>query len=178
MTLYQLLWLVAEILAVASLGLMLIAMLRIVFFRFRPPPFHPASLEHWLLIGSILAVLVTALYFHTGWQPETIQISIQRLGDGTTVYNQSVAEPARLRLEWSGIGAFFMFLVLPLMIAMLAWSMKRTRIRPILYGVCALLMVGQSAIGMSGYGLFYLPAALFLLLAGGRALTKQRNHSG
>ncbi|AZT83642.1 hypothetical protein EHN06_08870 [Marinobacter sp. NP-4(2019)] len=172
MILIEVLWYLAGFGAVAALGLMLITTVRIAVFRFHPRPFRPTSLEHGALIASILAVLASALYFHIGWQPETIQISVQRLADGTTAYSRSVAEPARLQLEWRGKVEFFLFLVIPLMIAMLAWSMKRTRTRPIVYGFCALLMVSQSAVGMSGYGLLYVPAALFLLLAGACALLK------
>lgn len=55
---------------------------------------------------------------------------------------------------------------IPLLFAVLPLLLLRWRFRGPVFAVCAFLLAGQAAVGMSGYGLVFAPASLLLVGAG------------
>lgn len=54
----------------------------------------------------------------------------------------------------------------PILFALVPLFLHRLRFRGVVLGICAFLLAGQAAIGMSGYGLAFAPSSVLLVLAG------------
>jgi glucan phosphoethanolaminetransferase (alkaline phosphatase superfamily) len=58
------------------------------------------------------------------------------------------------------------FFIAPLTFAVFPLLFFRVRFRPAIEGLCAFLLGVQTAVGMSGYGLFFGPSGIAMVLAG------------
>jgi hypothetical protein len=58
------------------------------------------------------------------------------------------------------------FFIAPLTFAVFPLLFFRGRFRPAIEGLCAILLGVQAAVGMSGYGLFFGPSGITMVLAG------------
>ncbi|MGR8942139.1 MAG: hypothetical protein ACU83P_11175 [Gammaproteobacteria bacterium] len=58
------------------------------------------------------------------------------------------------------------FFTVPVTFAVIPLLFFRTRFRPAIEGLCAFLLGVQAAVGMSGYGLFFGPSGMAMVLAG------------
>jgi hypothetical protein len=157
----------ALIAAIGGLLLALIAFIRIAFWRFRPRPLFANRSELWTLSASLaIAILGSVLLFVVPvYSGVTHTISIS---SGGTVA-QVVAESSRSFYEVNDPKVIPLFTV-PISFALLPFGFFRSRTRPIIQGLCAFLLGGLAAIGMSGYGLFYAPSGAIMLLSGVLAL--------
>lgn len=158
----------ALIAVVGGLLLTLIAFSRIAFWRFRPTPLFANRVELWTVSASLAAAILGSvwLFVSPGYSGVTYTMSISSSG---AVAN-TVTESSRSFYEANGPKVIPLFTV-PVAFALLPLGFFRSRIRPIIQGLCAVLLGGQGIIGMSGYGLFFAPSGAIMLLAGILALT-------
>lgn len=123
----------------------------------------------FLSVAGFTALLVVPMYQGTETQG---QISIDA-GTGITVSQSTTEETSKSFVEVNGIAVLPLFIA-PVFIALLPLLFFSLGVRPAVEGFCALLLGGQAAIGMSGYGTFFGPSAVVMVIAGILAL---RSHN-
>jgi hypothetical protein len=157
----------ALIAVIGGLLLALIAFSRIAFWRFRPTPLFANRAELWTLSVSLAVAILGSVWLLVGpaYSGVTYTMSISSSG----AVAPTVTESSRSFYEVNGPKVILLFTV-PVAFALLPFGFFRSRIRPIIQGLCAFLLGGQGIIGMSGYGLFYAPSGAIMLLAGILAL--------
>ena len=166
----RLLALLAAVAVVGGALLALVAVVRTVFWRFRSAPLHTSRIELWVLVASVAAAVLASLWlvvgpFYSGFS-----------GSGSVSLGGSVQFTAV-----AGTRSFFAvngpkvipLLALPVLIALVPFSVARRGARAVVQGICALLLGGQAVIGMSGYGMFFAPSGVLMLAAGILALNNR-----
>lgn len=153
------LWLFALAAVLGGLLLAIIAFCRIAIWRFRPARLFANRAELWALGTSLAAAIAGSVWLFVG--PAYSVMSVSSSGTVT----QSVTESSVSFYEINGPAVVPLFTV-PVVFAVLPFGLFRCRVRPIVQGLCAFLLGGQAAIGMSGYGLLFSPSGVIMLLAG------------
>lgn len=123
----------------------------------------------FLAVAGFTALLVVPVYQGTETQG---QISIES-ATGITISESTTKETSKSFVEVNGIEVLPLFIA-PVFIALLPLLFFSLGIRPAVEGICALLLGGQAAIGMTGYGTFFGPSAVVMVIAGTLAL-RSRN---
>ncbi|WP_372987404.1 hypothetical protein [Marinobacter sp.] len=119
----------------------------------------------FLAVAGFTALLVAPVYQGTETRS---QISIEP-ATGITISESTTEETSKSFVEVNGIEVLPLFIA-PVFIALLPMLFFNLGIRPAVEGICALLLGGQAAIGMSGYGTFFGPSGLVMVIAGILAL--------
>jgi hypothetical protein len=131
--------------------------------QFRPAPFGSNRPEAWALAAAVLAAVLGCLWLFVGPAYVGFVGSGSISSSGATAI--SAVETTRSFYSVNGPKVIPLF-VLPVLIALAPFGSRSWRTRPIVYGLCALLLGGQAAVGISGYGLFFAPSGALMVLAG------------
>lgn len=149
----------ALIAVIGGLLLALIAFTRITFWRFRPGLLFANRSELWTLSASLAVAILGSVWLFVG----PAYTGVTHTSSGNVA--QAVTESSRSFYEVNGPIVIPLFTV-PIAFALLPFGFFRSRARPIIQGLCAFLLGGLAAIGMSGYGLFFAPSGAIMLLSG------------
>ena len=157
---------VALLAAAAVFGgalLALFALIRAAFWRFRPAPLLANRGELWAVNASLVAAVLGScwLLFGPAYSGAIHSASLSSSG----AISESVTHTTETFVEANGTGVIPL-LTLPVLFTLLPFAFWRFRPRPIVEACCALLLGGQAAVGMSGYGLFFAPSGFIMLIAG------------
>jgi hypothetical protein len=157
------LWILAIIGILGSLLLVVVASVRIAFFRFRPSPLSTHLAEIRLLQAALLAAILGSVLLFV----LPVYSSVVYTGSASTsgVASSSLTSHSSTFLQVNGPQVIPLFTV-PVLFAVVPFAFARLRVRPIVAGACAFLLAGQAAVGMSGYGLFFAPSSVLMVLAG------------
>lgn len=167
MPLLSAIWLLAQCAMLASLLLVIVAVARIFIWRVRPVPLSTNRAELAALSASLAAAVVGSVWLFSGpaYFGTTHTMSLSSSG----VIASSVAGHSRSFYAVNGPAVIPLFIV-PVAFALLPFAFLRSRARPVVEGICAFLLSVQAGIGMSGYGLFFMPSGVIMVLAGVLAL--------
>jgi|GEM_PF-4736108 len=119
----------------------------------------------FLAVVGFTVLLVAPLY--QGTETRT-QISLDSAA-GVIIGESKTEETSKSFVGVNSIAVLPLFIA-PVFIALLPLLFFNLGIRPVVEGICALLLGGQAAIGMSGYGAFFGPSGLVMVIAGILAL--------
>ena len=122
-----------------------------------------------LAVAGFTALFVAPVYQGTKIQS---QISVDTTAGITTIESTS-EETSKSFVGANGIELLPLFIA-PVFITLLPLLFFQLSIRPAIEGISALLLGGQAAIGMSGYGAFFGPSGVAMVIAGILAL-RSRN---
>ncbi|WP_036132112.1 hypothetical protein [Marinobacter nitratireducens] len=161
--------------AIAFIGGALLIFIGLGFFLFRRtqstklfanrPEFIALLTSIFLAVAGFTALLVAPVY--QGTETRT-QVSIEP-ATGVTFGESTTEKTRKSFVEVNGIEVLPLFIA-PVFIALLPMLFFKLGIRPVVEGICALLLGGQAAIGMTGYGTFFGPSGLVMVIAGILAL--------
>jgi hypothetical protein len=156
-------WLLSQGAILASLLVTIVALVRIVIWRFRPMPLFTNRAELIALSASLVAAVIGSvwLFVGPGYSGTTYTATLSTSGAIT----RSVAEHSRSFYEVNGDPAVIFLFVVPVAFALLPFVFFRSRARPVVQGICAFLLSIQAGIGMSGYGLFFMPSGFIMVIA-------------
>lgn len=170
----QLLSVLAVLAVVAAVGGTLLAMAavaRATLWHFRSVPLHGGSAESWALRASVVAAVLGALWLAVGPFYSGFAGSATLSLAGTT----SLAAGPRSSSLLAGNGpAVIPWLALPVLVAHVPFGFRARATRPVAQSLCAVVLAAQGVIGISGYGLFFAPSAVLMLVA---ALLASRHHA-
>lgn len=177
-TLFKVLFLSSGIAFIGGALLMVLGFAISLFSRTRLTKLFANRPEYIALFTSILlalagftALLVVPVYQGTETQG---QISIES-ATGITISESTTKETSKSFVEVNGIAVLPLFIA-PVFIALLPLLFFSLGIRPVVEGFCALLLGGQAALGMTGYGTFFGPSAVVMVIAGILALRPHMLH--
>lgn len=156
-------WLLSQGAVLASLLVTIVAFARIVIWRFRPMPLFTNRAELIVLSTSLVAAVIGSvwLFVGPGYSGTTNTVILSSSGTIT----RSVAEHSRSFYEVNGDPAVIFLFAVPVAFALLPFVFFRSRARPVVQGICAFLLSIQAGIGMSGYGLFFMPSGFIMIIA-------------
>lgn len=157
------LWILAIIGILGSLSLVVVASVRIAFFHFRPSPLSTRHAENRLLQAALLAAIMGSVLLFVLPVYSGVVHTVSASSSG--VASSAVTSQSSTFLQVNGPQVIPLFTV-PVLFAVVPFAFARRRVRPIITGVCAFLLAGQAAVGMSGYGLFFAPSGVLMVLAG------------
>ena len=168
-------WFLSLCVIVTTLLLVFFAFVRIVISRFRPIPLFTNRTELLVLSASLIAAVIGSvwLFFGPGYMGTTY--TVIQSSNGSVA--RSVVENSRSFYEVNDRSMIFLFVV-PVLFALLPFLFYRSRARPIVQGVCAFFLSIQAAIGMSGYGLLFMPSGFLMVIATIVALQEHAAHPG
>lgn len=160
---------------VAGLAVALWALVRVVLLKRKTLPLCQNRPEQVLVaLAVVLAALASGYLFQTQSPgpvaSEGAQIRIESspvaAPDETVVMEGDVARQWQ-RQRRRGAAVFFSLPVLIVLFPLVFFAMS---IRPFFQALAAALLAAQIAVGMSGYGILFIPGAFFMLLAAISAL--------
>lgn len=146
--------------------LALVATARALVWRYRSAPLYANRVELRTLSASVAAAALGALSlvvlpFKTGYSGSG---SMSSLGSEMSMSLPSVVEVSRPLIAFSL--QVIPLLVAPVLIALAPFAVARSGWRPIVQGLCAMLLGAHAAIGMTGYGTFFAPSGVLMVAAG------------
>lgn len=154
--------LLATVVVLFGALLALVASVRAVL-HFQPAPFGSSRPEVYALAAAVLAAVLGCLWLFLGPAYAGSSGNGSISPSGTVAHSTSEATLSFYAVNGPKVIPLF---VLPVLVALAPFGARRWRTRPIIYGLCALLLGGQAAIGISGYGLLFAPSGALMLLAG------------
>ena len=121
-----------------------------------------------LVVVSVVLVLLSSARLLRGWRPAS-----NRKGEPYARWASLIfaITASILLLGRSSIGHIkpdlgtLIIFGLPVALIGLTFAVSRFKIRPVLEGLVTCLLALQAGIGMSGYGLYFLPSAIAMLVA-------------
>jgi hypothetical protein len=169
----QLLATISIIAALFGAAISFVGALLFIFFKHRIAPLQENLAEQRFLYASLLAAIFACLVlivfpFYSG---NTATLSADSYGNES----YEAADTSSTLIEANGAKVAILF-VLPVVFSAIPFLFSRLRMRPTIEGLCALFIGGQVAMGMSGYGIFFVfsPSALFMVIAGILALSSSK----
>ncbi|WP_374090112.1 hypothetical protein [Methylomicrobium lacus] len=165
------LWLLALLGIVSSVALLLAALIRLTRFErgpFAVPALHLERQLLWLaliaaLLGS-LGLFVLPAYTSISCSA-SISVSGNASGDTPLLSPCTASESSATFVQVNGPQVIPLFTI-PVVFALVPLGCMRLRVRAVVFAICAFVLAGQAAIGMSGYGLAFAPSSVFLVAAG------------
>lgn len=162
-----------------GLLLVLAAPFRIALSPSCIPRLQKQRLEFWMLMASVIlgtlgsVSLFTVPYYAGSAVTASLSVTIGSNGDiiAASSTPTSSHEIGRTFFQVNSHPLVLALATVPLAFTLIPYVFAGKRLRPVIEGLCAMLLGGQMFIGMSGYGIIFGPAALAMFLAGTVAIT-------
>ena len=179
------LWLLALVGLLGSVLLFLAAAFRLTFYKRRPFPVPAESSERrWVYAAFVAALLGSAgLFLLPAYKGSSCSVSMSVTASQPASSNvvsfpmSSCPESTSTFFQVNGPQVIPLFTV-PIAFALIPFALFKLRLRGLAFALCAFLLAGQAAIGMSGYGLAFAPSSIFLVAAGFIGLSQRSAQQG
>jgi hypothetical protein len=164
------LWLLALLGIVSSVALLLAELIRLTRFERKPFAVPALHLERQLLWLALIAALLGSLglFVLPAYTSISCSASISVSGNAsgdTPLLSPCTASESSTFVQVNGPQVIPLFTI-PVVFALVPLGCMRLRVRAVVFAICAFVLAGQAAIGMSGYGLAFAPSSVFLVAAG------------
>lgn len=182
------LWLLALVGLLGSVLLFVAGCFRLALFSRRPFPVSATALERKLVLGALaLAASGSAgLFVLPAYQGSSCSVSVTAAVPPasasasnfvTVPMSSGCTEHSSTFYQANGPQVIPLFTI-PILFAVVPLAFLNRRMRSLGYAVCAFLLAGQAAVGMSGYGLAFSPCSVLLAVAGFIGLFSRRAQQG
>lgn len=169
------LWLGALAGLLGSVLLLIGGLVSLAFYSRRPFSTAATSAERKFVLAALATAILgsAGLFVFPAYQvsscPDSVSTAVSSAPPAST---SSVSAPMSactahsstlFRVNGPQVIPFF---TVPVLLAVIPFAFLKRRSRCLVFSVCAFLLAGQAAVGMSGYGLAFSPSSVLLVLAG------------
>lgn len=168
------LWLLAVAGLLGSLLLFVTAAFCLAFYKRRPFPVPAQQSERRLVLAAFAAAILgsAGLFILPAYTSSSCSASLSvtvpapsSASSSVSIPMSSCPEQTSTFIQVNGPQVIPLFTV-PILFAVIPLLLFKLRFRGLVFAVCAFLLAGQAAVGMSGYGLAFAPSSIILVLAG------------
>ena len=181
------LWLLALAGLLGSVLLLIAGFGLLAFYSRRPFSEVATSTERRFVFGAFAAAIIgsVGLFVLPAYQGRSCSASISATVSPASPSTSSVVSipmsactnHSSTFFQVNGPKVIPLFTV-PVLLSVIPFAFLRLRFRSVAFSVCAFLLAGQAAVGMSGYGLAFSPSSVLLVVAGFIGLFSQRAQQG
>lgn len=182
MTFMTVLWVLAMGGLLGGAALLLVSLFVLAVRRYRSLLKPAAGTERRLVWAAVVAAVLGSLTlaFAPAYESTNCSVSVSVTAPSSTgvtydTQGTACAEQTATFVQVNGPVVILLFTV-PILFALVPLFLRRPRYRGLVLGFCALLLAGQAAIGMSGYGLAFAPSSVLLVLAGFVGIFRRSAH--
>ena len=171
-----------------SVLLFIAVIIRLALFSRRPFQVSATTSERKLVFGALVAAILgsVGLFVVPAYQGSSCSVSVSATVSPASPSESSVVsipmssgctEHSPTFFQANGPQVIPLFTI-PVLFAVIPLAFLKRRFRGLVFAICAFLLAGQAAVGMSGYGLAFSPSSAILVLAGFLGISGWRAQQG